>query len=60
MKKQSMTSISISKFPAKTETKASKLGSSVVETSCVQGNSLDELAKVAGFSFKVFPYGMGH
>ena len=55
-----MTSIVISKFPAKTETKASKLGSSVVETSCVQGNSLDELAKVAGFSFKVFPYGMGH
>ena len=47
MKKINMSSIVISKFPAKTETKASKLGSSVLETSCVQGNNPDELAKVA-------------
>jgi len=44
-----MSSIMISKFPTRTETKASKLGSSVVETSCVQGNSLVDLAKVASF-----------
>lgn len=42
-----MSSIMIAKFPTKTETKASKIGSSVIETSCVQGNNLDEMAKVA-------------
>ena len=44
-----MSSIMISKFPAKTEAKASKIGSSVIETSCVQGNNPNEMAKVASF-----------
>ena len=47
---------STTKFPV---TKAAKIASCVLETSCVQGYSLDELAKVSCFLLEVIPHGMG-
>lgn len=60
MKKRNMLStLSIEYTPKFPVTKAAKIASCVLETSCVQGYSLDELAKVSCFLFEVIPHGVG-